>query len=175
MNPNYDVISKHCHVFRNYGDILDAWWSVDGIINHYAEHHDIFSKYNGINEFTLNIDFEIVKLKLLLLKFKSWTVVRSRYGLQGKDFCPKNFQGIHNFFICISLFTNKDMLFIGNFGLSYDQCRAQMALWTIWSSPLYMSNDLRNLRPEFKKILQNKALKQIKQNCCKSGYTRNYG
>ncbi len=123
MNPNYDVISKHCHVFRNYGDILDAWWSVDGIINHNAEHHDIFSKYNGINEFTLNIDFEIVKLKLLLLKFKSWTVVRSRYGLQGKDFCPKNFQGIHNFFICISLFTNKDMLFIGNFGLSYDQSR----------------------------------------------------
>ncbi len=57
MTSNYDVISKHCHVFRNYGDILDAWWSVDGIINHNAEHHDIFSKYNGINEFTLNIDF----------------------------------------------------------------------------------------------------------------------
>ncbi len=67
------------------------------------------------------------------------------------------------------------MIIIGDFGLSVDQSRTQMALWAIWSSPLYMSNDLRNLRPEFKKILQNKAFKQIKQNCCKSGYTRNYG
>ncbi len=57
MTPNYDAISKYCHVFRNYGDIFDAWWSVDGIINHYAEQQDIFSKYNGINEFTLNVDF----------------------------------------------------------------------------------------------------------------------
>ncbi len=57
MTPNYDAISKRCHVFRNYGDILDAWSSVDGIINHYAEHQDIFSNCNGINEFTLNIDF----------------------------------------------------------------------------------------------------------------------
>jgi len=55
------------------------------------------------------------------------------------------------------------MLIIGDFGLSYDQSRAQMALWAIWSSPLYMSNDLRNLKPEFKKILQNKAVIAVNQ------------
>jgi len=55
------------------------------------------------------------------------------------------------------------MLVIGNFGLSLDQSRAQMALWAIWSSPLYMSNDLRNLKPEFKKILQNKAVIAVNQ------------
>ncbi len=31
-----------------------------------------------------------------------------------------------------------------------------MALWSMWSSPLYMSNDLRDLRSEHKEILQNK-------------------
>jgi hypothetical protein len=55
------------------------------------------------------------------------------------------------------------MLVIGNFGLSLDQSRTQFALWAIWSSPLYMSNDLRNLRPEFKKILQNKAVIAVNQ------------
>lgn len=55
------------------------------------------------------------------------------------------------------------MLVIGDFGLSYDQSRAQMALWAIWSSPLYMSNDLRKLKPEFKKILQNKAVIAVNQ------------
>ncbi len=55
------------------------------------------------------------------------------------------------------------MLIIGNFGLSLDQSRAQMALWAIWSSPLYMSNDLRNLRPDMKTILQNKEVIAVNQ------------
>jgi hypothetical protein len=55
------------------------------------------------------------------------------------------------------------MLVIGNFGLSLDQSRAQMALWAIWSSPLYMSNDLRKLSPEFKKILKNKNIIAVNQ------------
>jgi hypothetical protein len=55
------------------------------------------------------------------------------------------------------------MLIIGDFGLSLDQSRAQFAMWAMWSSPLYMSNDLRNLRPEFKKILQNKAVIAVNQ------------
>ncbi len=55
------------------------------------------------------------------------------------------------------------MLTIGNFGLSRDQSRTQMALWAIWSSPLYMSNDLRKLNPEMKKILQNKAVIAVNQ------------
>jgi hypothetical protein len=55
------------------------------------------------------------------------------------------------------------MLVIGNFGLSVDQSRTQFALWAIWSSPLYMSNDLRKLNPEMKKILQNKAVIAVNQ------------
>jgi hypothetical protein len=50
------------------------------------------------------------------------------------------------------------MLVIGNYGLTWDQSRVQMALWAIWSSPLYMSTDLRKIKPEFKEILQNKRV-----------------
>lgn len=55
------------------------------------------------------------------------------------------------------------MLVIGNYGLSLEQSRAQMALWAIFSAPLYMSNDLRQLRPEFKEILQNRHVIKVNQ------------
>lgn len=49
-----------------------------------------------------------------------------------------------------------DQLVIGDFGLSPDQEQAQMAIWCIWASPLYMSNDLRAISKESKDILRNK-------------------
>ena len=54
-------------------------------------------------------------------------------------------------------------LIIGNFGLSYDQSRAQMAMWAILASPLFMSVDLRTIRPEMKAILLNKNVIAINQ------------
>lgn len=54
-------------------------------------------------------------------------------------------------------------LIIGNFGLSYEQSRSQMALWAIMASPLLMSVDLRTIRPEFKAILQNREVIGINQ------------
>ncbi|KAG9333884.1 hypothetical protein JZ751_009403, partial [Albula glossodonta] len=56
-----------------------------------------------------------------------------------------------------------DMLIIGDFGLSLDQSRAQMALWAIMAAPLFMSNDLRTLSSEARVILQNKAVISINQ------------
>lgn len=49
-----------------------------------------------------------------------------------------------------------DMLIIGNYGLSYDQSKAQMAIWAILAAPLLMSHDLSCIRNEFKEILQNR-------------------
>lgn len=49
-----------------------------------------------------------------------------------------------------------DMLIIGNYGLSVDQSKSQMAIWAILAAPLIMSNDLNAVRPEFKEILQNR-------------------
>lgn len=56
-----------------------------------------------------------------------------------------------------------DMLIIGNFGLSVDQARSQMALWAIMAAPLIMSNDLRNLDNAARAILQNKVAIAINQ------------
>ncbi|KAJ6663244.1 hypothetical protein lerEdw1_010380 [Lerista edwardsae] len=56
-----------------------------------------------------------------------------------------------------------DMLVIGGFGLSWDQQITQMALWAIMAAPLFMSNDLRHISPQSKKLLQNKDVIAINQ------------
>lgn len=60
---------------------------------------------------------------------------------------------------------------IGNFGLSHDQQESQMALWAIMAAPLFMSNDLRNICPRSKELLQNKHVISINQDPLgKQGY-----
>ncbi|KAM7291069.1 alpha-N-acetylgalactosaminidase [Ixodes scapularis] len=59
--------------------------------------------------------------------------------------------------------SDPDMLIIGNYGLSLDQSRAQMALWAILAAPLFMSADLRTIRPEHKDILTNRLVIAINQ------------
>ncbi|XP_061386356.1 alpha-N-acetylgalactosaminidase [Musca vetustissima] len=56
-----------------------------------------------------------------------------------------------------------DMLILGNYGLSYDQSKLQMAVWSILAAPLIMSNDLSAVRPEIKEILQNKHVIAVDQ------------
>lgn len=56
-----------------------------------------------------------------------------------------------------------DMLIIGNFGLSYEQCKTQMAMWAIFAAPLLMSVDLRTLKPDYKAILKNKNIIAVNQ------------
>ena len=38
-----------------------------------------------------------------------------------------------------------------------------MTIWSIWSAPLIMSNDLREITPSQKKILQNREVIAIDQ------------
>ncbi|XP_071512171.1 alpha-N-acetylgalactosaminidase-like isoform X4 [Panulirus ornatus] len=54
-------------------------------------------------------------------------------------------------------------LIIGNFGLSYEQSKSQMAMWAIFAAPLLMSVDLRTIRPEYRAILQNQAVIAVNQ------------
>lgn len=58
-----------------------------------------------------------------------------------------------------------DMLLIGNYGLTIDQSKTQMAIWAILAAPLIMSNDLDAVRSEFKDILLNKYDKLNKFDC----------
>ena len=54
-------------------------------------------------------------------------------------------------------------LIVGNFGLSYEQSKTQMAMWAIFAAPLLMSVDLRTIRPEYKAILINKKIISVNQ------------
>lgn len=56
-----------------------------------------------------------------------------------------------------------DMVLVGNFGLSYDESKAQFMLWAIMGSPLLMSNDLRNIGKEYSDLLKNKEIININQ------------
>lgn len=56
-----------------------------------------------------------------------------------------------------------DMLLIGNFGLTIEQSKHQMAIWAILAAPLLMSTDLKNIRPEFREILINPHVVAVNQ------------
>lgn len=56
-----------------------------------------------------------------------------------------------------------DMLITGDFGLSYEQSKSQLAIWAILAAPLIMSNDLRSISEEAKELLQNRLLIYIDQ------------
>lgn len=38
MRPNYQLIAKHCNLWRNYNDIQDSWYSLLRIIDWYGDH-----------------------------------------------------------------------------------------------------------------------------------------
>ena len=54
-------------------------------------------------------------------------------------------------------------IIVGNNEITPDQSRAQMSIWSIWSAPLLMSNDLRLVAPVYKEILQNTKVIAIDQ------------
>jgi len=56
-----------------------------------------------------------------------------------------------------------DMIIVGTEKLTVDQSQAQMAIWSIWSAPLLMSNDLRNIKKEYKEILLNSKVIAVDQ------------
>jgi hypothetical protein len=60
-------------------------------------------------------------------------------------------------------FIDMDFIIVGDFALSYEQAQSQMALWSIMSSTLLMSSDLRKMDPKMKAILQNREVIAISQ------------
>ena len=52
---------------------------------------------------------------------------------------------------------------VGDFGLSDNQKQVQMAMWSMWSAPLIMSNDLRNIKDKDRDLLLNRRLISINQ------------
>ncbi|XP_072040639.1 alpha-N-acetylgalactosaminidase-like [Amphiura filiformis] len=60
-------------------------------------------------------------------------------------------------------YNDPDMLIIGDYSLSLDQSKSQMALWSIMAVQMMMSNDLRTIPIQFKEILLNKEVIKVNQ------------
>lgn len=58
---------------------------------------------------------------------------------------------------------HSDTLLLGNFGLSLEQSKAQLAVWAILAAPFLLSNDLRNIQPEIKDLMLNREVIAIDQ------------
>ena len=56
-----------------------------------------------------------------------------------------------------------DMLEIGNGGMTADEYRTHMSLWSLLAAPLLAGNDLRSMTDETKSILMNKEVIEIDQ------------
>ena len=56
-----------------------------------------------------------------------------------------------------------DMLEVGNGGMTPDEYRAHMSLWSLIGAPLIAGNDLRSMTPETKEILTNREVLAIDQ------------
>ena len=56
-----------------------------------------------------------------------------------------------------------DMLEIGNGGMTADEYRTHMSLWSLLAAPLLAGNDLRNMTDETKSILMNREVIAIDQ------------
>ncbi len=52
---------------------------------------------------------------------------------------------------------------MGDFGLSYNQQKLLMALWSVMASPLLVSADVRNISSQSKSVLLNKMALAINQ------------
>lgn len=56
-----------------------------------------------------------------------------------------------------------DMLIIGDYGLSKDQSKTQMAIWSILAAPLFISADLEKMEDWQKEILLNEEIIAVNQ------------
>lgn len=53
---------------------------------------------------------------------------------------------------------NNLQLVLGNYGLSYEQSKSQLAVWTVLAAPFLLSNDLATVPLEIKELLLNKEI-----------------
>ncbi len=56
-----------------------------------------------------------------------------------------------------------DMLEVGNRGLSYEEQRSQMTMWSIMAAPIMISSDVRNMSDQVKELYLNKDMIAINQ------------
>ena len=78
----------------------------------------------------------------------------TRIGFSQNDLAPFAKQGHFN---------DPDMLEVGNGGMTSDEYKTHMTLWSILAAPLLAGNDVRNMTPATKDILLNREVIAIDQ------------
>ena len=66
-------------------------------------------------------------------------------------------------YIKVGHWNDPDMLEIGNGGMTADEYRTHMSLWSMLAAPLIAGNDLRSMNDETVSILENKEIITIDQ------------
>lgn len=66
-------------------------------------------------------------------------------------------------YIAVGHWNDPDMLEIGNGGMSADEYRTHMSLWSLLAAPLLAGNDVRTMTDETKSILENQEVIAIDQ------------
>ncbi|KAK5649042.1 hypothetical protein RI129_003934 [Pyrocoelia pectoralis] len=96
--------------------------------------------------------------------WRNWGDIQDSYGSMSKitDWFGKNQDRLIPY-AGPGHWNDPDMLLIGNYGLSLEQSKTQMALWAILAAPLLMSVDLGAIGSEEKTILLNRDIIAINQ------------
>lgn len=109
---------------------------------YYQRQHGIQLNYKNINEIC-NIYKESDDMR------DSWEdleKILKYFGDSGSSHVNYSFPGSWNY---------ANPALVGDFGLSPDQLRMQVAVWTIMASPLLVSTDVRKYNPQFAEMLLN--------------------
>lgn len=133
------ILSRH-----NRPVIFSCSWPAYFSVSNMTVNFDLAAKYCNLWRNYADIDDSYARMQLII-----------KYFVRNQDLFVKYAGPGH--------WNDPDMLIIGGYGLSYDQSIAQMTIWSILSAPLIMSNDLRNIKQEFKDILLNKDVIAINQ------------
>ncbi|KAH9496010.1 hypothetical protein Btru_014898 [Bulinus truncatus] len=87
----------------------------------------------------------------------SWDSVTSIIQFYGDD--TGNFSAVAG----PGNFNDPDMIIIGDRGLSPSEEEVQMAMWAMMASPLFLSNDLRNISDRARSLILNQGAIEINQ------------
>ena len=112
---NYTLTAQHCNIWRMYSDIQDSWDSVTGIVD-------------WVGDFAGNATSPGLGM----------VAAAGPGGFNDPCVSAPIFCRVPAAAPPDAHLLDSDMLIIGNFGLSVDQAKAQMALWCIMAAPLMM-------------------------------------
>lgn len=140
LDTGYPEFGKHLNATNRpmvYSCSWPAYMQDKANYSEIAKHCNLWRNYGDIDD-----SYEVMK------------VISGHFGDKQDQYLPNAGIGAWN---------DPDMLLIGNYGLSLEQSRMQMAIWSILAAPLLMSADMDTISPDQRAVLLNKEAIAINQ------------